>query len=77
MEGRYAELMVQHPATGPDMVSWVWGAYHVGQLVVMWIVGPMADMFRTTKNVCLLQQRFRARGWGRGCRVERRCGGLG
>ncbi len=35
--------MVQMPFTGSDCVSFVWGVYMLGQLVVSGIVGPMAD----------------------------------
>eukprot|EP00047_Mylnosiga_fluctuans_P003367 m.228796 g.228796 ORF g.228796 m.228796 type:complete len:516 (-) comp11791_c0_seq1:56-1603(-) len=42
-EGRYAELMVEKPYTGSDLVSYIWGVYQIGQLLVSGVVGPMAD----------------------------------
>ena len=42
-EGKYAELMVQQPFTGPDCVTWVWGSYMVGKLISSGLVGPMSD----------------------------------
>lgn len=42
-QGKYASLMVQHPFTGPDCVTFVWGCYSVGQLMASAAVGPMAD----------------------------------
>eukprot|EP01051_Picozoa_sp_SAG22_P007056 SAG22_NODE_484_length_9912_cov_23.425150_6_plen_299_part_00 len=32
VQGKYAELMVKHPATSSSLVSWVWGNYHIGAL---------------------------------------------
>ena len=42
-EGRYAEMMVKHPQTGSDLVTWVWMSYHVGALIGSTLTGPMAD----------------------------------
>jgi hypothetical protein len=42
-EGKYAEMMVKHPETGADLVTWVWLSYHVGTLIGSALTGPMAD----------------------------------
>ena len=42
-EGKYAEMMVKHPETGADLVTWVWMSYHVGTLLGSALTGPMAD----------------------------------
>ena len=42
-EGKYAEQMRAHPETGSDLVSWVWGSYHLGALMAACITGPVAD----------------------------------
>eukprot|EP00298_Acanthocystis_sp_HF-20_P017496 c21763_g2_i1.p1 GENE.c21763_g2_i1~~c21763_g2_i1.p1 ORF type:complete len:538 (-),score=185.87 c21763_g2_i1:76-1689(-) len=42
-EGKYAELMVGKPQTGPDLVTLVWASYFVGSLVASAVVGPIAD----------------------------------
>lgn len=43
VEGKYAEKMVQHPESGSDLVSLVWGLIHVGGFVGSIVAGPMAD----------------------------------
>lgn len=42
-EGKYAELMVTHPESGSDLVSYVWGLYMVGTFFGSILAGPMAD----------------------------------
>ena len=42
-EGKYAEMMVKHPETGADLVTWVWLSYHIGTLIGSALTGPMAD----------------------------------
>eukprot|EP00123_Amoebidium_parasiticum_P021852 comp7493_c0_seq1/m.3156 comp7493_c0_seq1/g.3156 ORF comp7493_c0_seq1/g.3156 comp7493_c0_seq1/m.3156 type:complete len:624 (-) comp7493_c0_seq1:377-2248(-) len=42
-EGKYAELMVKHPHTSSDVVSWVWGMVSFGSLVSAAAIGPLAD----------------------------------
>jgi hypothetical protein len=42
-EGKYAEMMVKHPETGADLVTWVWLSYHIGTLIGSVLTGPMAD----------------------------------
>ena len=54
-EGKYAEMMVQHPFTGSDCVSFVWGVYMLGQLAASGVVGPMSDagLVRQVFLICL------------------------
>ena len=42
-EGKYAERMRALPETGSDLVTWVWGSYHLGALMAACITGPVAD----------------------------------
>ena len=42
-EGKYSELMQQKLKTGSTIVSFVWGCWSVGGLIVSCIVGPIAD----------------------------------
>ncbi len=55
VEGKYAEKMVEHPDSGSDLVSLVWGLIHVGAFVGSIVAGPMADYFnpRWIFVVCL------------------------
>lgn len=45
IEGKYAEKMVQHPESGSDLVSLVWGLVNCGQFLGSVVAGPMADYF--------------------------------
>jgi hypothetical protein len=44
-QGKYAEMMVQHPDTSSDLVTWVWMNFHVGALAAATLVGPLADLY--------------------------------
>lgn len=44
-EGKYAEMMVQKPETGSDLVTFVWGLYNIGTFLGSAIAGPVADHF--------------------------------
>lgn len=54
-EGKYAEIMIRHPLTGPDCVTWVWGTYMVGKLISSSAVGPMSDngLVREMFYICI------------------------
>lgn len=45
-EGKYAELMVHHPETGSDLVSYVWLVNTVGTFIASLAAGPIADFFQ-------------------------------
>lgn len=42
-EGKYAEKMVEHPESGSDLVSLVWGLVNLGQFAGSVLAGPIAD----------------------------------
>jgi folate/biopterin transporter len=44
-EGKYAEMMVKVPESSSDLVTWVWGSYHLGSLLATAFTGPIADHF--------------------------------
>lgn len=43
-EGKYAELMVANPQTGPDMISFVQGVYAVGGIFGSILVAPLVSV---------------------------------
>ena len=42
-EGKYAELMVKVPHSSSDLVTWVWGCYHLGTLIGSSVTGTLAS----------------------------------
>mmetsp|Transcript_27520 Transcript_27520/g.72696 ORF Transcript_27520/g.72696 Transcript_27520/m.72696 type:complete len:450 (+) Transcript_27520:499-1848(+) len=43
VEAKYAQLMQETPASGADMVTWVWMMTQAGALVAACLVGPLSD----------------------------------
>eukprot|EP00123_Amoebidium_parasiticum_P008792 comp19027_c0_seq1/m.21424 comp19027_c0_seq1/g.21424 ORF comp19027_c0_seq1/g.21424 comp19027_c0_seq1/m.21424 type:complete len:612 (-) comp19027_c0_seq1:50-1885(-) len=58
VEGRYAELMVEHPESSSDIVSWVWASYFVGSLVATWVVGPLGDSYISSRDPWYIKGMF-------------------
>lgn len=56
IEGKYAELMREHPETASDIVTMATGFQQAGFLVAIAFVGPLSDyyMFRTTHIIALI-----------------------
>jgi MFS family permease len=56
IEGKYAELMRQHPDTGSDVVTMASGFQRLGFIIALCFVGPFADLglFRFSNIIALI-----------------------